>query len=71
MPSSPGENRSERAPMPSTELTKMERRLARAIQSGRTLTQLMRAFSLSETRVKELAKKHGLAITRGSGGNRL
>ncbi len=57
--------------MPDVERVKQERRLVRAISSGRTLTQLMRAFRLSEARIKDVAKEHGLTIARGSGGNRL
>ncbi len=72
MSSSPGEYNNKRAWMPDdSERIKLERRLVRAIQAGRPITQLIRGFGLSAARIKAVAKKHGLTIARGSGGNRL
>ncbi len=71
MPSSPGEYGSQRVGLSDAELVKLERRLVRAIQSGRPITQLIRAFRLSDARIKAVAKEHGLTIARGNGGNRL
>ncbi len=62
---------SERQVMPDTERVKQDRRIIRAIKSGRSLAELMRAFALGEARIVNLAKEHGLTIARGSGGNRL
>ncbi len=71
MSSQPGEYSSQRVGLSDAELVKLERRLVRAIQSGRSITQLIRAFRLSDTKIKDVAHKHGLTIARGSGGNRL
>ncbi len=72
MSSQPGEYNNKRAWMPDdAEREKMERRLVRAIISGRTMWQLRQSFKLSWTRIEAVAKEHGLTIARGSGGNRL
>ena len=69
--SQPGEYATQRAPMSGPERDRMERRLLRKIQAHKPLRPLMRDFKLSETRIRRVAERHGLTITRGSGGNRL
>ncbi len=72
MSSQPGEYNNKRTWMPDdAERDKLERRLVRAISSGRTMWQLRQSFKLSEARINAIAKEHGLTIVRGSGGNRL
>ena len=61
----------QKAPMPNAEREKQDRRLIRAIKSGRSLTELMRAFDLGEARIVNLAKEHDLVIAKGKGGKRL
>ncbi len=69
--SQPGEYATQRAPMSGPERDKLERRLLTQIKANKPLGPLMRTFKLSETRIRRVAERHGLTITRGSGGNRL
>ncbi len=68
MSSQPGEYNNKRAWMPDdSERVKLERRLVRAIKSGRTMWQLRQSFKLSETRINTVAKEHSLTIAKGPG----
>ena len=62
---------SEREGLPEAEQVKRDRRLIRAIKSGRSVTDLSRAFGIPETRIRKFADANGLTIARGAGGNRL
>ncbi len=71
MSSQPGEYASQRVPMSGPERDKLERRLVTQIKAQKSMSQLIRTFKLSETRIKTIAQANGLTVARGSGGNRL
>lgn len=71
MSSQRGEYSEARTLMPDAERVKQDRRLIRAIKSGRSLAELMRAFDLGEARIVNLAKEHDLVIAKGKRGKRL
>lgn len=57
--------RTERVQMSAAEQGKLDRRIARAIQQGKTLSSLARSMRMSESRIKAIADQFGLQIATG------
>lgn len=60
--------RTERTPMPDLERAKLERRIVRAIQAGRNMTEICRTYAgVNHRMVTKIAIEHGLTIAKGCG----
>lgn len=57
--------RTERVQMSAAEQAKLDRRVARALQQGRSVSSLARAMKVSETRIRAIAEQFGVGIATG------